>query len=78
MNFKTDWLSALKANQNNVEISLENLLNIINALLDKHTPKNPMTKKELKTRSKPWFKSGILTSIKIKNKIFNKFCKAKA
>ena len=45
-----DWLSVLKANQNNVEISLENLLKIINALLDKHPPKKLMTKKELKTK----------------------------
>ena len=60
-----------------MEISLENLLKIINALLDKHTPKNRMTKKELKTRSKPWLTSGILTSVKNKHKIYNKFCKAK-
>ena len=37
-----------------MEISLENLLKTIKALLDKHTPKKPMAKKELKTRSKPW------------------------
>ena len=60
-----------------MEVSLENLLKIINALLDKHTPKKPMTTKELKTRSKPWLTSGILTSIKNKNKIYNKFCQAK-
>ena len=48
-----DWSNVLKANQNNVEISLENLLETINALLDKHTSKKSMTKKELKTRSKP-------------------------
>ena len=49
----------------------------MNALLDKHTPKKPMTKKELKTRSKPWLTNGILTSIKNKNKMYNKFCRAK-
>ena len=36
----------------------------------------PLTKKELKTRSKTWLTSGILTSIKNKNKIYNKVCKA--
>ena len=46
-----DWSNVLKANQNNVEMSLENLLETINTLLDKHTPKKPITKKELKTRS---------------------------
>ena len=73
-----DWLNVLKANQNEVEISLENLLKIINALLNKHTSKNAMTKKELKTRSKPWLTSGIWTLVKNKNKIYNKFCKAKS
>ena len=60
-----------------MEISSEKLLKIINALLDKHTPKKPMTKKELNTRSKPWLTSGILTSVKNKTEIYNKFCKAK-
>ena len=46
-------------------------------MLDKHTHKKPMTKKELKTRSKPWLTSGILTSIKNKNEKYNKFCKVK-
>ena len=53
---------------------MENLLKIINALLDKHTLKKPMTKNEL---SKPWLTSDILTSIKNKNKMHNKFSKAK-
>ena len=35
-----------------------------------------MTKNELKTRSKTWLTSGILTSIQNKNKICNKVCKA--
>ena len=56
---------------------MENLLKIINALLGKHTLKKPMTKNKVKTRSKPWLTSGILTSIKNKNEIHNKFCKAK-
>ena len=33
--------NVLKANQNDMEISLENLPEIINALLDRHTPKIP-------------------------------------
>ena len=36
-----------------------------------------MTKNSLKTRSKPWSASGILTSIKNKNKIQSKFCEVK-
>ena len=45
---------------------------LINILLKSQWPK-----KNYKIRSKPWLSSGILTSIKNKNKIYNKFCKAK-
>ena len=48
-----------------------------NSLLEKHAPLKQITKKEIKTKSKPWITTGILTSIRNKNKIYNKFCKAK-
>ena len=72
-----DWLNVLKANQNNWKISLGSLLKIINALLDKHTPKKLMTKKELKTRSKPCLTSSIFASIIKKNEIYAKTKKPK-
>ena len=79
-NYNKDNLSNLKNELQNIDwlnILKTNRLKIINALLGKHTLKKPMTKKKLKARSKPWLKSGILTSIKNKNEIYNKFCKAK-
>ena len=49
---------------------------MINALLNNHIPKKPITKKELNTKSNPWLTGGILTSVKNENKIYNKFYKA--
>ena len=72
-----NWLQALKVNDKNVYTSLRNFLQKINSLLEKHAPLKQITKKEIKTKSKPWIPAGILTSIRNKNKIYNKFCKAK-
>ena len=50
---------------------------VINSLIDKHAPLTQITKRKVKTKSKPWLATGILTSIKNKNKIYNKLCRAK-
>ena len=44
-------LNVLKANQNNVEILLENLLEIIDALLDRHSPKKPKANYQNRTKN---------------------------
>ena len=49
----------------------------MNTLIDRHAPLKQLTKGEIKTKSKPQLKAGILTSIHIKNKICNKFYKTK-
>ena len=64
-------------NNNDVNQSLESLLTITNSLLDKHAPMKQITKKEIKTKSKPWITKGILTSINKKYKIRSKSLKAK-
>ena len=46
-------------------------------LLDTYAPIQKLTKAELKLKSKPWLTSGIMTSIKKKNKIYKKFIQAK-
>ena len=68
-----NWLEALKVNDKNVA----NFLQIINYLLEKHALFKQITKKEIKTRRKPWIITGILTSVQNKNKIYHKFFKAK-
>ena len=57
--------------------SLENFLNITNSLLDRYAPLKQVTKKDLKTKSKPWITKGILISIINKVKIHSKSLKAK-
>ena len=72
-----NWVEALKVNDKNVDTSLGNFLQIFNSLLEEHAPLKQIIKKEIKTKSKPWVTTGILISIRNKNKIYNKFCKAK-
>ena len=60
-----------------MDTSLENLLQVINTLLDRHVPLKQLMKREIKTKSKPWLETGFLMSIHIKNKIHDKFCKSK-
>ena len=72
-----DWKTALSINNNDVNQSLENFLNISNLLLDKYAPLKQINKKQMKTNSRPWITKGILTSIRKKYKIHSKFLKAK-
>ena len=46
-------------------------------LINKNAPMRDATKKENKTNHKPWITSGILKSIKQKNKLLKKFLKTK-
>ena len=74
---RINWNTGLVNNNNDVNQSLESFLTIINSLLDKHAPMKQITKKEIKTKSKPWITKGILTLINKKYKIRNKSLKAK-
>ena len=74
---RINWNTALVNNNNDVNQSLESLLAITNSLLDKHAPMKQITKKEIKTKSKPCITKGILTSINKKYKICIKSLKAK-
>ena len=57
--------------------SLENFFNITNSLLERYAPLKQVTKKDMKTQSKPWITKGILTSIRKKAKIHRKLLEAK-
>ena len=71
-----DWTTAL-ANNNNVNQSLENFLNITNSLIERYAPLTQVTKKDMKTQSKPWTTKAILISIRKKAKRHSKLLKAK-
>ena len=73
-NNNLDLKEISKTQKCNTDTSLENVLQAINTLFDKHAPLKQLTKREIKTKSKPWLTTGILKSIlHIKNKIYNKF-----
>ena len=72
----------MKIEDENPDTSLELFLNLIHTLLDKHIPlvrKYPTypTNKETKLQNKPWISQEILKNINKKNKLYQKFCKAK-
>ena len=68
-----DWTTALANNNNNdVNQSLENFINITNSLLERYAPLTQVTKDHMKTQSKQWITKGILTSIRKKALIHSK------
>ena len=60
-----------------VNHSFRKFLNIIETLLDTYAPLSPLSKADQKRKLKPWITKGLLTSIKKKNQIYKKFCRAK-
>ena len=74
---QTNWHEILKIEDENPDTSLEIFLNLIHTLLDKHIPMIKMTSKETKLQNKPWISQEILKNINKKNKLYQKFSKAK-
>lgn len=62
---------------NDVNESFDTFLTQINQIIDKLIPMKRLTRKEIKTMTKPWITSGIKTSIKFKNKLFKKYVTTK-
>ncbi|XP_065679802.1 uncharacterized protein LOC136094122 [Hydra vulgaris] len=74
---KTDWLLINQYENYDVNNSTSKFLDIVKRLLDKHAPFKMFNKKATKSLSKPWITNGIITSIKIKNKLHKKYIKCK-
>ena len=53
-------------------------LNTLNEVLDLMAPIKLLTKKEINSNSKPWITKGILTSMKVRDKIYKKFLSGKS
>ena len=60
----------------NVNTDVSNITLTFKSLLDKHAPLSPQTRKEKKLNKKLWITSGLLKSIKTKNKLFKKLFKS--
>ena len=72
-----DWNKALRLNQNQTNKSFKLFFHIFETLLDTYAPLKKLSNSELKLHSKPWITHGIMTSIKIKDKIYKKLLKSK-
>ena len=70
--FSVDWNSLIN-NDKDVNLSFNNFLKRINAILDNHAPLRKVT---FRFRSKPWITLGLQKSISIKNSLFVKFIKS--
>ena len=64
-------------NIGNVDFSFESFLKKFNEILDKHTPYKKLSLQEVKLSYKPCITTGILNSIKNRNRIDRKVIRAK-
>ena len=72
-----DWDQILSIEGNDPNISMNNLHQHINYLLDEFAPYKKLSKKEYKLKSKPWINRNILTEMKKCDKLLHKYCEAK-
>ena len=72
-----NWEDHIQTKNNNPDFAMQQFLKIINSILDRYAPVTKRSKKTTKLKEKPWITNGILTSIKIKNKMYKKYCKTK-
>ena len=70
-------VNVINLEKNDVNHSLQSLLDSVNNLLKIHAPYKKVKKYELKFKEKPWISSGLQKSISIKNSIFKKYINKK-
>ena len=70
-----DWNLVLELDKNDIDSTMENYLNKMNSMLDKHAPIEKMTKREYKQSYKPWINNTILDMINQKHKLFKLYTK---
>ena len=72
-----DWNKALRLNQNQTNKFFKLFFHIFETFLDTYAPLKKLSNSEMKLLSKPWITHEIMTSIKIKDKIYKKLLKSK-
>ena len=72
-----DWTEVLEADKADPNHSSQRFNDKINEILDKHMPWRKLNKKEIRLQTKPWITSGILNSIKRRDKLLRKSIEAK-
>ena len=68
----------LNLKHGNVNASIENFVNNMNDLPDKHAPFKKISKYKLKFKAKPWITAALQKSISIKNALFKRYIKVKS
>ena len=76
--FDKDWSKILNFKHGNVNVSVENFVNNMNDLLDKHAPFKKIRKCKLKFKTKPRIVPAFQKSISIKNALFKRYIKLKS
>ena len=71
-----DWFTSLY-HITDVDKAFETFNTLIQDLINQHVPTVMVTKRQLKTRSKPWITPGIVKSISQRNFYFSKYTKTK-
>ena len=74
---ETKWDEILELNKGNVDLSSKNFLKTFDSIIDKHLPLRKLTIQEKKLSQKPWITTGILNSIKNRNRKYRKYQRAK-
>ena len=73
----TKWKYILKMDLNDPNLSMNNLHDYINGLLDIYAPYKKLSEKEIKLKSKPWISNEILSLMKKRDKLLSKYTKHK-
>ena len=68
--FDINWNNVIEVDKEDVNHSLTNFMDEINALIDKYMPLKKVSQKDFKRKYKPWINNKILKKIEHKNKIF--------
>ena len=73
---ETKWDEILEFNKGNVDLSSDNFLKTFDSIIDNILPLRKLTIQEKKLSQKPWITTGILNSIKNKNRKYRKYQRA--
>ena len=76
--FLEDLSYALNTSEMRNSKNLEHLATLLNDLTNVYFPKKTLSRRQFKTSKNPWIASGILTSIKHKNRMYAKYLKDKS
>lgn len=74
---RIDWNDTFNIDEETVDVNVffQNFYSRVNNIIDKHVPLRQLTRKEIRSLSKPWVTEGIKTSIKVKEKHYEKYLK---